>query len=126
MIKPHLHVARLVLFGTTLLIALASFAWAEVGVGVEPIEGAEILFDGTRQMLDEKWTYWKGPRYSSSLPIKWKIVDDPADKGTVVMSDDPAAATRHTRHLSTPCFGDTRCRWRSPQQRDRATRPRRL
>jgi len=43
-------------------------------------------------MLDEKWTYWKGPRFRSSLPIKWKIVADPLDKGTVVMTDDPAAA----------------------------------
>ena len=54
-----------------------------VGVGAEPIEGAEVIFDGTREMLDEKWTYWKGPRFSSSLPIKWKIVDDPVDEGTV-------------------------------------------
>jgi hypothetical protein len=42
-------------------------------------------------MLDEKWTYWEGPGFKSSLPIKWKIVDDPADKGTVVMTDDRAA-----------------------------------
>jgi hypothetical protein len=25
------------------------------------------------------------------VPIKWQIVDDPVDAGTVVMSDDPAA-----------------------------------
>jgi hypothetical protein len=43
-------------------------------------------------MLDEKWTYWKGPRFQSSLPIKWKIIDDPVNKGTVVMTDDPVAA----------------------------------
>jgi hypothetical protein len=43
-------------------------------------------------MLDDKWTYWEGPRFASSLPIKWKIVDDPVDQGTVVMTDDPAAA----------------------------------
>ena len=74
------------------MIAFASCACAKVGVGVEPIEGAEVIFDGTREMLDEIWTYWKGPRFSSSLPIKWKIVDDPVDKGTVVLTDDPAAA----------------------------------
>ena len=51
-----------------------------------------MIFDGSRKMLDEKWTYWKGPRFSSSLPIKWKIVDDPVDKGTVLQTDDPAAA----------------------------------
>lgn len=60
-------------------------------VGDKPVAGAEVLFDGTRRMLDEKWTYWEGPAFASSLPIKWKIVDDPVDKGTVLMSDDPAA-----------------------------------
>ena len=42
-------------------------------------------------MLDEKWTYWNGPRLAASLPIKWIIVSDPVDKGTVVNSNDPAA-----------------------------------
>ncbi|MCF7975474.1 MAG: DUF1080 domain-containing protein [Phycisphaerae bacterium] len=61
-------------------------------VGAAPPRGAEVLFDGTRRMLDEKWTYWEGPRFSSELPIKWAIVNDPVDRGTVVKSDDPAAA----------------------------------
>jgi hypothetical protein len=61
-------------------------------VGAAPIEGAEMLIDGSREMLDEKWTYWQGPGFKSSLPIKWKIVDDPVDGGTAVMTDDPAAA----------------------------------
>jgi hypothetical protein len=80
---------------TLLLLAplLISTLHAGVGVGTKPIEGAEVVFDGSREMLDAKWTYWQGPRFASSLPIKWKIVDDPVDKGaTVVMSDDPAAA----------------------------------
>ncbi len=63
-----------------------------IGVGARPIDGAEVIFDGTREMLDDKWTYWQGPRFSSSLPIKWKIVQDPVDAGTVLMSDDPVAA----------------------------------
>ena len=42
-----------------------------------PPAGAEMLFDGSREMLDEKWTYWEGPRFNSSLPIKWPIVEDP-------------------------------------------------
>ena len=78
-----------------LLIAplLVSSLHADVGVGAKPVEGAEVVFDGSREMLDAKWTYWQGPRFASSLPIKWKIVDDPVEKGaTVVMSDDPAAA----------------------------------
>ena len=29
---------------------------------------------------------------NQSLPIKWKIVEDPVDPGTVVSTDDPAAA----------------------------------
>ena len=63
-----------------------------VGVGAKPIAGAEMIFDGSREMLDAKWTYWKGPRFSSALPIKWKIVPDPVDDGTGLMTDDPAAA----------------------------------
>jgi hypothetical protein len=62
------------------------------GVGTRPPPGAEVLFDGTRAMLDEKWTYWEGPRFSSSPPIKWQIVEDPVDGGTVLMTSDPAAA----------------------------------
>ena len=66
---------------------------AGVGVGAKPVDGAEVVFDGSREMLDAKWTYWKGPRFASELPIKWKIVEDPVDKGaSVVMTDDPAAA----------------------------------
>lgn len=64
---------------------------ATLGVGAKPIPGAEILFDGSRAMLDSKWTYWQGPGFKSSLPIKWQIVPDPVDAGTVVMSDDRAA-----------------------------------
>lgn len=70
----------------------ANVALAEIGVGAKPIPGAEVILDGSRETLDAKWTYWKGPRFASSLPIKWKIVDDPVDGGTCVMTDDPAAA----------------------------------
>lgn len=65
---------------------------AGVGIGEKPIPGAEVIFDGTREMLDSKWTYWQGPAFASSLPIKWKIVADPVDHGTVLMTDDPVAA----------------------------------
>lgn len=64
---------------------------AEVGLGARPLPGAEVIIDGSRAMLDGKWVYWEGPRFSSSMPIKWKIVDDPVDKGTVLMTDDRAA-----------------------------------
>jgi hypothetical protein len=63
----------------------------QVGLEAPPPPGAEVLIDGTRRLLDEKWTYWKGPRFSSSLPIKWDLVDDPVDRGKVLVSSDPAA-----------------------------------
>jgi len=74
------------------LIAASGISKAQLGVGAKPVNGAEIFFDGSRKMLDDKWTYWKGPRFSSTLPIKWFIVADPNDKGTAVNSNDPAAA----------------------------------
>jgi hypothetical protein len=64
---------------------------ANVGVGAAPVVGAEMLIDGTRETLDAKWTYWAGPAFASALPIKWQIVDDPVDRGTVLMSFDPVA-----------------------------------
>src|SRR5688572_12730792 len=71
---------------------VASPLHAGVGIGEKPIPGAEMIFDGTREMLDAKWTYWQGPAFASALPIKWKIVADPVDKGTVLMTDDPVSA----------------------------------
>jgi predicted small secreted protein len=73
------------------VIGLSGCNTAELGVGAKPPSGAEMLFDGTRDMLDEKWTYWEGPRFSAELPIKWEIVADPADKGTAMNSNDPSA-----------------------------------
>ena len=78
--------------GVAALALLPTVALAATGVGAKPIRGAEVLFDGSRAMLDDKWTYWDGPGFKSSMPIKWKIVDDPVDKGTVLMTDDPVAA----------------------------------
>jgi Domain of Unknown Function (DUF1080) len=65
---------------------------AQVGVGEKAPKNAEVFFDGSRKMLDEKWTYWDGPRLKATLPIKWFIVNDPLNKGTVVNTNDPAAA----------------------------------
>jgi hypothetical protein len=88
---PRLLLSLLVLSASTKPPASAA-ADKAIGVGAKPVAGAEMILDGTRAMLDDKWTYWQGPRFASSLPIKWKIVDDPVDKGTVVQTDDPAAA----------------------------------
>ncbi len=75
-----------------MMLSLVSVKAAEVGLGVKPIEGAEVIFDGSREMLDAKWKYWEGPRFASAMPIKWKIVEDTVDKGTALQTDDPAAA----------------------------------
>lgn len=84
---------RFLLLGVTAFLGVSLLPLrAAVGVGARPLPGAEIVFDGTRQMLDAKWTYWQGPGFASSLPVKWKIVEDPVDGGTVMMTDDPAAA----------------------------------
>ena len=75
----------LVIFGF-----LTSFATAQdKGVGAPVPSGGEVVFDGSEKMLHEKWTYWKGPRFASALPIKWKIIDDPVGAGTAMMTDDP-------------------------------------
>lgn len=79
---------------TTLLfiVLLSACDQPKVGIGAKAPAGAEILFDGSRESLDNLWTYWEGPRFSAQLPIKWEIVDDPVDQGTVMNSNDPAAA----------------------------------
>jgi hypothetical protein len=59
---------------------------------VQPPKGAEVYFDGSRAMLDEKWMYWEGPRLKAKMPIKWQIANDPVNKGTVVNTNDPASA----------------------------------
>jgi hypothetical protein len=75
-----------------MMLSLVSVKAAEVGLGVKPVEGAEVIFDGSWEMLDSKWKYWEGPRFASAMPIKWKIVRDPVNQGTALQTDDPAAA----------------------------------
>lgn len=77
---------------TLLLLGACFNINAQIGVGAKPEKGAELFFDGSRKMLDEKWEYWQGPRFAAAMPLKWEIVPDPIDKGTVVNSNDPAAA----------------------------------
>lgn len=87
------HISRNRLFALfVFFLFMGSSVQAQIGVGAKKIKGAVVYFDGTRKMLDEKWTYWEGPRLSATLPIKWFIVDDPAGKGTAVNTNDPAAA----------------------------------
>ncbi|MBL7859174.1 MAG: DUF1080 domain-containing protein [Cyclobacteriaceae bacterium] len=83
-------------YTSTFLLSLILFSGlqtnAQVGVGTKPPGEATLYLDGSREMLDSKWTYWKGPRLAATLPIKWTIVNDPVDNGTVVNSNDPTAA----------------------------------
>ena len=85
----------IILLSTLLIAAVLTGAGLtpkdKKGVGVKAPKKAELVFDGSRKMLDEKWTYWEGPRFAAKLPIKWEIVNDPIDKGTVVNSNDPSA-----------------------------------
>ena len=85
--------AAALLIATAISISSSNLLAADnIGVGAAAVKGAELILDGSRKLLDEKWTYWKGPRYSSSLPIKWKVVADPVDSGKkAIQTDDPAA-----------------------------------
>lgn len=86
------HQAIPILLFTVGSLLVHAIGFTQTGVGVRPPNDAEALFDGTEKMLHEKWTYWEGPRLSAKLPIKWEMVPDPVDEGTVVSSGDPAAA----------------------------------
>jgi len=75
-----------------LFLVVAQVVLAQTGVGAKCPRSATVYFDGSRQLLDKKWTYWNGPRLGASLPIKWTIQPDPVDKGTVMNTNDPASA----------------------------------
>ena len=80
------------LFAGLCLLALNTNSLAQTGVGTKAPKGAEVYLDGSRKMLDEKWIYWEGPRFSAKPPIKWTVVKDPVDAGTVINCNDPASA----------------------------------
>jgi hypothetical protein len=90
--KPTAFFDRRAAVFLALVFSVAPALRAEVGLGAKPLPGAEVLIDGTRDLLEAKWTYWRGPRFGAALPIKWKLVDDPVDAGKVLSSDDPAVA----------------------------------
>ena len=90
-----LHVKQkkiILLVISALLVFLNSHLFAQVGVGTESPVDAELMFDGSRKMLQAKWEYWDGPRLSAQAPIKWQIVKDPVNMGTAVNTNDPASA----------------------------------
>lgn len=75
-----------------LSLTLFTTAQAQLGVGIKPPAGAQVLFDGSRKMLDDKWTYWQGPRLAATLPIKWIVEKDPTGSDMVLNSNDPSGA----------------------------------
>ena len=87
MIKSNTIFFQLLLLG---FYPMVSFA--QVGVGTPAPPEAKVLFDGSAQSLHDNWIYWEGPRFSAEMPIKWAIEDDPVGEGTVMNSNDPAAA----------------------------------
>ena len=88
----HLITGLCVFLGTGMIMKIK----AQVNVGAKAPKGAEILLDGTRKMLDEKWTYWQGPGFAAALPINWKVVNDPlksiSHNNTGVNSNNSASA----------------------------------
>lgn len=75
-----------------LLLNVYDQTFAQVGVGTKAPKGAEVVMDGSRKMLDDKWVYWEGPRFAAKLPIKWTVVKDPAGSGDVINCYDEASA----------------------------------
>lgn len=84
--------SRIIALFIVACLSVSAMQRIDIGVGAKPIEGAEYIIDGTEKTLREKWIYWEGPRFGSSMPIKWKAVPDPVDKGTAIMTSDAAAA----------------------------------
>jgi hypothetical protein len=95
LIKPVVTNARTGLWTFAVICIMltpGALGQGEVGIGARVPRDGKMLFDGSAKMLHKNWTYWEGPRFSAQLPIKWQIVEDPVDAGTVLNSDDPAAA----------------------------------
>lgn len=78
----------LIFFGLT----FSYTASAQTGVGAKAPKGAVVYFDGSSESLNANWEYWKGPRFSAEMPIKWQIVADPVEGKNAVSSNDPAGA----------------------------------
>jgi len=88
--KSSTIISIVLLTFTVLTISIKTAA--QTGVGTKCTKGAVVYFDGTPEMLHNNWEYWEGPRFSAQMPIKWEIVNDPINGGTVVNSNDPAGA----------------------------------
>lgn len=88
--KIHYYTVSVILL-LFCVMTIPLFSIGQTGVGAKASKGAVVYFDGTQEMLRQNWEYWQGPRFSTQMPVKWAIVDDPVDEGTVVNANDPAA-----------------------------------
>jgi hypothetical protein len=52
-------------------------------LGVKAPEGADLLFDGTQESIDQNWEMWP----KQDMAITWKLVDSPTDDTKVLMTD---------------------------------------
>lgn len=52
-------------------------------VGAQAPKGADILFDGTRKSIEEKWEMWPKP----DMPITWSVVESPTGGDKVLMTN---------------------------------------
>jgi hypothetical protein len=75
-----------------LLLASLACAQQKTYLGTPPPPGAKLYLDGSKASLDQNWTYWEGPRLSTTLPIKWPEAVDPVTGGKAISSNDPAGA----------------------------------
>jgi len=70
------HSRRIFLTLTSITLATvlsASAADPHIGVDAKPVPGAELLMDGSRALLDAKWTYWTGRASSPACPSNGKL-----------------------------------------------------
>ena len=50
-------------------------------VGLKAPEGAEVLFDGTKESIEKNWVMWP----NKDMSITWKIMDNPNGEGKTIM-----------------------------------------
>ncbi len=81
---------KLLIIASLFFLVNIALVKAQIGVGAKKIKGAKLYFNGKRKDVDKNWSYWAGPRLTATAPIKWYLVADPAGKGMVLNSNDPA------------------------------------
>ena len=78
--KPHRNRNSFLYFIALLLSTGNHLLFAQIGVGAKPPKGAEVLFDGSKKMLLDKWEYWQGPRFKAEPPSSGRSRKTPSIK----------------------------------------------